>query len=128
VRVLIDTAVILIMADDPRRLSRTAREVLRAGSTELHLSSVSIWEISAKCSSGKLELSMPLAAAADQWESDYGIKFIDFTVGDGLLEATLPRIHRDPFDRMLVCQALSRDLVIVTPDREIRGYDVPTIW
>ncbi len=117
-----------MMSSEPRRLSPVVRQVLGEAANELYVSSISIWEISVKCSSGKLKLALALPDVVRQWIADYGLKFIEFSLRDALLEQKLAGIHRDPFDRMLVCQALSRQLVIATPDEAIRQYDVPAIW
>lgn len=127
-RILLDTVAILMMTSEPTRLSALARRELSNGSNTLYVSTISVWEISAKCSTGKLVLSKAVPDVVSGLVTDHLVTTIEFDLEDALAERSLPLIHRDPFDRMLICQALTRGLVIATPDQAIRQYRVPMIW
>ena len=89
----------------------------------IYVSSISITEISIKASLSKLELVFdPLDAAEKS-----GFEMLDFSAKDALLLKDLPLHHRDPFDRMLIAQAISRKLIIATQDSIIDQYDCRTL-
>jgi PIN domain nuclease of toxin-antitoxin system len=125
---LLDTSTVLWAANESNRLSRTARRLLDDTANELIVSCVTIWEISVKWSAGKLRLPVEPERFSKDLETKLDVRFIGLSLEDVLHERSLPRIHKDPFDRILICQAISRDLIIVTPDRSIRQYSVPSIW
>ena len=127
-KVLLDTATILIFAARPDSLSPLVRTVVADESNELFVSAVSAWEISTKCSIGKLSISVDVATFFDRLIDGMRCEPIGLDLEDSFLEQGLPPVHRDPFDRMLICQAMARQLVIASPDRMIRQYSVPTIW
>lgn len=121
-RLLLDTHVLLWQLDD-RKLSAAATEAIDAA-TELLFSVVSFAEIGIKIAVGKL---------ADRREvyndllGEGGIRTLGLTAEQGLAVAELPLHHRDPFDRLLISQARSEGLTIVTADRYFAPYDVPVI-
>lgn len=92
------------------------------------LSVVSAWEIAIKVSTGKMKID----GTMEKWlgeEMKYSrISSLDVTMPHAVRVAALPRHHRDPFDRLLIAQAQVEGLRIVTADKQIRRYDVPTIW
>lgn len=109
-------------AGDPR-LGDGAREAIEDPSTEAFVSVASAWEISIKHATGKLTLDVPVTEILDA-----GLMLdLPVVMHDVLSAARLPMHHRDPFDRILVAQALHGGMVIVTPDRALRAYDVPVM-
>jgi PIN domain nuclease of toxin-antitoxin system len=127
-RLLLDTSAFLwYIAGDPR-ISDRAREVIATDGTEIYLSSVSVWEISVKHSLGKLALPEPVAVYVREQRQRQG--FIALPLGEEDIEhlAKLPDHHRDPFDRMLICQSLQHGLRLVTGDAAILRYPVPVLW
>ncbi|GIG41697.1 type II toxin-antitoxin system VapC family toxin [Cellulomonas phragmiteti] len=119
-RLLADTHVLLWwLADDPRLPARH-RDVLADGGTEVLFSSVSIAEIAIKSSLGKLEATDDIAGALEQG----GFLELPFTSRHATLLGTLPWHHRDPFDRMLVAQAVADGLTIASVDAHVALYDV----
>ncbi len=127
-RVLLDSNVFLWAATKDRRLSAIAQAVLDDLGNELLLSSVTPWELGIKVSQGKLTLPSALpqfvrAAIADLLISEVSVSFLH-----GFRSAELPLIHRDPFDRMLVAQALVEGVPIVSSDRRLAAYGVAVIW
>ena len=90
---------------------------------KVYVSSISITEIAMKASFGKLELSFDPIDAAER----SGFEMLDFSAKEALLLKDLPFHHRDPFDRMLITQAISRKLVFVTQDSLMDPYDCRTL-
>jgi PIN domain nuclease of toxin-antitoxin system len=128
VRVLLDSHAFLWMAQDDDRLPAAVRDLLLDGRTRAILSVASTWELTLKVLKGSLRLPM---SPADYFEArrdalDLDLLPVHQRHVDALPE--LPAIHGDPFDRMLVAQALVEDLEIVTGDRAITAYPVRTIW
>lgn len=88
------------MLDSPQ-LSDRARELFREPDNEVYLSAVSAWEIAAKCAAGRLCLPEPPGQFIPRWRQVFGIKVLPLEEEAALHTARLPRLHRDPFDRML---------------------------
>ncbi len=127
-KVLLDTAPFLWAATDAAELSATARAVISDPGEEVLLSAVSCWEISVKHSLGKLELPESPERLIPAIREEYGIDTLPLDQGSALQLERLPRHHADPFDRLLICQAVFNGLAILTPDELIRRYPVRTIW
>ena len=123
-RVLLDTHALLWALDGSDELSETARRTIVKLDNEVLVSSVSAWEIAIKRALGKLEAPRDLGAAID--EAGFVRRLIRFEDCEAL--EALPNHHRDPFDRMLVAQALVEGIPVVTRDPWIRHYGVQTIW
>ena len=126
-RILLDTQCWLWMAAAPERLSAHARSLVEASDHELFLSAASVWEIAIKHSLGKLRLPEPPARYVPARLDRLGVTSLPIEQGHALHAATLPRHHRDPFDRILVAQAQLEDLPILTADRVFAAYQVKTI-
>ena len=118
-RLLLDTHVFLWWRSVPRRLGPEARKVI-AEAEIVYVSMASAWEAVIKVSIGKLKLEARFEDGVS--ESGFQPLPIRFRHIDRL--ASLPLLHRDPFDRMLIAQALADDLTIVTEDRRIADYEV----
>jgi PIN domain nuclease of toxin-antitoxin system len=121
---LLDTHALLWSVGDVHRLSPTAHEVLRAGVIPAYVSAASIWEIAIKRSSGKLKVPDNLLEKIAQ--ARFEELKIDFR--HALLAGSLPPHHGDPFDRMIVAQAQSEALTVVTCDERIAAYGVSVLW
>ena len=122
-RLLLDSHVVVWWAVYPGRLTPAVRDAIRDPANGVHLSAASIWELGLKIALGKLRLP---ADYADRLLSD-GFEPLSVTASHANRAMTLPAIHGDPFDRMLVAQALEEGLVLVTADRNIARYDVPVM-
>ena len=123
-RVLLDTHALLWALDGSESLSALARHTILTLENEVLVSSVSGWEIAIKRVLGKLDAPRALGAAID--EAGFVRRLIRFEDCEKL--ETLPSHHRDPFDRMLVAQALVDGIPVVTRDAWIGRYGVQTIW
>jgi PIN domain nuclease of toxin-antitoxin system len=124
---LLDTHVFLWLLGRPERIRPDLLSQLRAGETTLILSAASSWEIAIKWAVGRLRLPLPPAEYVPDRMRRLGVIGLAVSHAHTLRTSTLPPHHRDPFDRLLVAQALADDLTIVTVDRAFDAYDVPTI-
>lgn len=127
-RFLLDTVPFLWAASDDRRLAPAARDGIMDADNEVFLSAVSGWEIGVKHTLGKLPLPEPPDRFVPAVRERMGVAALPLEEGPALGVGRLPRLHGDPFDRMLISQAISHGLTILTPDEVIRRYPVPTIW
>ena len=127
-RLLLDTVALLWIAGDDPRLSDRAREVFEESSNEIFLSAVSAWEIAVKHSLGRLVLPAPPQTILPELRSRYGIAALPLEEKATYHLERLPKLHRDPFDRMLICQAVAHGLSLLTPDPQIQRYPVVTVW
>jgi PIN domain nuclease of toxin-antitoxin system len=124
VRVLLDTHALLWALSNDARLSTRARQVILDPANDVLVSVVSAWEMATKSALGKLRTPNNLEQVMA--EAGFIQRLVLFE--DCTRLATLPPLHRDPFDRMLVCQALGEGIPIVTCDEAIPSYRVQTIW
>jgi PIN domain nuclease of toxin-antitoxin system len=124
VKLLLDTHALLWSATDPDRLAPAARAALEDGTHDVMVSIVTAWEIAIKQSLGKLELARP----AEQWLPDVlkrtGYEVAELGLPAALLVRGLPWHHKDPFDRLLIAQALDRGYTIVSRDAAFEAYGV----
>ena len=127
-KLLLDTVTFLDSALSSKDLSLRAKSLLLDPETDVHVSIVSFWEIAIKYSIGRLELpDSPERFVPEHREKlDAEILALDQESIFHLLR--LPRLHRDPFDRILICQAIVHGMVILTPDIRIARYPVRTAW
>lgn len=120
---LLDTHTLLWWLSDDRTLTRPARQAITNPETTVYVSAASAWEISIKSALDKLSAPDDLEVQVNEG----GLTELPVTVADALVAGALPRHHNDPFDRMLVAQALRRGLTIVTRDPAIGRYGVATL-
>jgi PIN domain nuclease of toxin-antitoxin system len=123
VRLAIDSNAFVWMASRPAELTAAARQALTDPVNDRFISIASVWEISIKLSLGKLSLPGPLEEAID----DTAATLLPITMPYIKRAQTLPFHHRDPFDRMLIAQAMEEGLTIVTRDRIFSAYGVPVL-
>ena len=127
-RVLLDTCTFLWIISDEESLSSTAVGIFRDPGNQMFLSSVSMWEIALKGSLGKLQLPEHPDRSIPMQRDRHEIQSLSLEEEAVLHLLKLPFLHRDPFDRMLICQAIEHELTILTPDSLILQYPVRTIW
>ena len=109
-------------------MSSRARELFQDPANEAFLSAVSAWEIGTKHAAGRLELPQPPQQFIPLWRRRHGIECLPLDEEAALYVSRLPKIHSDPFDRMLICQAIMHGLPILTPDPQIAQYPVRVVW
>lgn len=123
-KVLLDTHVFLWFISGDTRLSNNVRDAIRASDNEVYLSSVSVWETIVKYQLGKLPLSEHPGTYLPKQRNLHQITSLALDESSVAQLTNLPPLHRDPFDRMLICQALQNGLTIATVDAAIRAYSV----
>lgn len=123
-RLLVDTHALLWWLGDDPALPERARELLAEPAVEALISVASLWEIAIKRRIGKLRApdTLPGTIAAE------GFGWLPVTPEHAWGVGSLPDHHRDPFDRLLIAQAISEDLPIVTGDSRFSAYDVEVCW
>ena len=120
-RVLVDTHLLLWAAAGSRRLPKQARLLLEDPRNEVHYSAASLWEIAVKLALRRSDFKVDLARLRPAL-SAMGFSELPVTGVHAQRLATLPPVHKDPFDRMLVAQGLSEPLVLLTNDAVLGGY------
>lgn len=123
-KLLLDTHAFIWMAADPERLSARAVAAVRDAGNDVYLSAVSGWEVAIKRARGRLRFP-PIDS---EMVTAMRVTELPVALRHAAAVSRLPDHHRDPFDRMLIAQAVADDLVIVTSDRAFGAYDVITWW
>lgn len=126
--ILLDTCAFLWLTGDAPELTQTARALFQDTDNRVYLSSVSVWEIMVKHQLGKLPLPEPADIFVQQQCQGHFIETLPLEARAVFHLSHLPIHHRDPFDRMLICQAIEHGLTILTADKLIIQYPVSTIW
>lgn len=126
-RLILDSHVFLWWLQDDRRLSRSARRFIEAPSSDVFVSAASIWEIAIKLSIGKLRWRSRAGVDLASTITDCGFAELPVTARHAAAVRELPHHHADPFDRLLIAQALCEDLQIITGDDAFGSYGVRTI-
>ena len=127
-RVLLDTHALLWWLAGDLNLSKTAREVVTADGTSVFVSAASAWEIATKHRLGKLPGVASIVSDIDGAVARQGFIPMPVTILHGQHAGTLPGHHRDPFDRMLVAQALTEDCLLVSNETVFERYGVRRLW
>lgn len=123
-RILLDTHIFLWFISGNVKLANDVREAIRNSDNEVYLSAVSVWEVIVKYQLGKLPLPEHPATYLSKQRNLHQINSLELDESSVAQLAQLPLLHRDPFDRMLICQALQNNLTIATVDAAIRSYSV----
>jgi len=126
-RLLLDTHSFLWYITNNPKLPRFAYDAIRDRSNEAFLSVVSAWEVFVKYKIGKLPLPAPADEYIESRRIAHRIESLDLGLAAVSQLLSLTDYHRDPFDRMLICQALQHDLTIVTSDEIFRRYPAPVL-
>ncbi len=124
---LLDTNALLYFLYDSEKLSQKASDIIYHNDAKICVSIVSMWEIAIKSSNGKLQIKSSISKIADTCEKE---QFEILPIKPFHLDeiGRLPAIHGDPFDRLIISQAISENLVIVTRDETIPLYNVSVLW
>ncbi len=125
--ILIDTHVFLWAGGIEGRLSESARMLLEDPELPIFFSAVSAWEIAIKWAKGRLDLPETPADFVRNLVSAAGLVQLSISIRDAVTVAELPFHHRDPFDRLLVAQARTNGLKLMTADQVLTRYDVDVI-
>jgi len=127
-KLLLDTCTFLWIVRGEKSLPDTVRSTFSEPENEIYLSVISVWEINLKYQLGKLPLPLPPEHFVPEQREKHFITSLELTEADILHLANLPNVHKDPFDRMLVCQAIEQALTILTPDPLVRQYPIRSLW
>lgn len=117
-RLLLDTNILLWLMSDNKRLTSSARSLI-VDASEVYVSSVSLWEVAIKWRIGKIEEDPRLIAG--QLDAA-GILELQMTNRHALATGTLPLLHNDPFDRLLIAQAITETMRLLTADAKLKPY------
>ena len=125
-RLLLDTCTLIWLVTGERKLPARVTEAI--ANRDVILSAVCAWEIAIKHAKGSLRLRQPPERLVPAARERYGFQALSIDEASALHVAKLPRLHADPFDRMLVSQAIVHGLTIVTPDPLVTQYPAVTMW
>lgn len=127
-RYLLDTHTLLWFISENQKLSDRAHRLILDSNSEIFLSIASLWEIAIKVNIGKLTLDKPFNQLFPDELDSRGIEILDITI-DSLIQLTaLPPHHRDPFDRLIIAQALVENLPIISVDGNFDTYGIVREW
>lgn len=127
-RLLLDTHTFLWWCANDPRLSQHATAAISVADNEVFVSAVNGWEIAIKSRLGKLPLPEPPKAFMTTMLERHAFGVLAVTLSHALAEFDLPTYHNDPFDRLLVAQALTENLTLVTDDGKIQEYGGQWLW
>ena len=127
-RLLLDTVAFIWLVDGSPRLAESTQTSIIDPTNDVYLSAASAWEIAVKHSLGRLPLRVPPEEYVVGQRQLHRIESLPITEEATLQVGKLPRLHRDPFDRLIVAQAIVEGLTVVTPDRLIGMYPVRVTW
>ncbi len=127
-RALLDTHVLIWGFEAPERISRGARSVLEDPASDLVWSVVGTVEMAMKVPLGKLRIPGTLDSFLEEQRALMGLEILPVEQRHALRLASLPPHHRDPFDRLLIAQAMAEGIPVVTSDARFRAYDVEVLW
>jgi PIN domain nuclease of toxin-antitoxin system len=126
-RYLIDTQILLWIFSEPAKLPSDVAQTIKRPKNELLVSTVSFWEIAIKSSLGKLTLPFPIDDLASETASN-DISLLHIKVNHTLKVADLPHHHKDPFDRLIISQAIVESLPIISSDDKFSDYEINRVW
>lgn len=124
---LLDTHALIWLGENSPKLSETARLAIESAANTKYISVATFWEISIKFSLGKLQLTKSLAEIIQEIEASEAVVLMILPTHTLHLQ-TLPFLHRDLFDRMLVAQAMVEDFTLVSKEELFDGYGVKRVW
>ena len=125
---LLDTHIFIWLTSDSKRLSDKSKSLIADLDNVKYLSLVSLWEIQIKHQLGKLELTGDIKTMVDTQRDRNGIELLPITIDQIVNLKNIPLHHRDPFDRLLISQAMVNDFVLISHDSAFEDYDVQVIW
>jgi PIN domain nuclease of toxin-antitoxin system len=127
-KLLLDTHTFIWWDSEPDRLSVQALALCQDLENSLVLSVASLWEMQIKLQLGKLRLALPLGQIVESQQQTNRIEILPIMMPHVFELGNLPSHHKDPFDRLLIAQAIVEDAVLVTGDRMFSGYPINVAW
>jgi PIN domain nuclease of toxin-antitoxin system len=127
-RILLDTHTFIWFDSQPVQLSDTCRSMLADQNNSLFLSIASIWEMQIKCQAGRLNLRLPLSRLIDEQFQNAGLEILPIEALHVYELQNLPDVHRDPFDRIMIAQAIVEKMSFMSKDSVLAAYPVQQVW
>ena len=127
-RLLLDTHTLFWSVEDPSKVSATAMSAMQDPANDRLLSAATIWELAIKVGQGKIVLSMPYGQWMVTAVTDLKLIILPITIEYAERQSMLPRYHKDPFDRLMIAQALTDGISIVSADAAFDPYGATRIW
>ena len=127
-RLLLDTHALIWWLAADNALSLTARSAIADPANDVFVSAASAWEIATKYRIGKLPQAALLAGDVAGFVAAQGFNELPVSIRHGQIAGNLPRIHKDPFDRMLIAQAVTGDMTLVSNEALFGAYGVARLW
>ena len=125
---LLDTMIWLWSVDSVQKLNQECRDILENGREEIYFSAATAWEITIKARLGKLHLPGPPAQVIPAFMAKQGLRPLPVTHLHAVKVYDLPLQHHDPFDRLIIAQAISEEMAVLTADSDFRKYPVKVLW
>jgi len=125
---LLDSVIWVWSISAVERINSAGREILENGREEIYFSAASSWELSIKMRLGKLVLPGPPAQCIPEFMAKQGLRPLPVTHLHAVKVYDLPLHHQDPFDRLLIAQAIAEEMTILTSDRDFGKYPVEVVW
>lgn len=125
---LLDTVVWLWSIASVEKLNKIGRKVLDNGKEEIYFSAATAWELSIKARLGKLELPASPAECIPAFMAKQGLRPLPVTHIHAVKVYDLPTHHQDPFDRLIIAQAMTEEMTVLTSDRVFAKYSVEVLW
>ena len=127
-RLLLDTHALLWFLLNDRQLSANSKSIIADSSNDVLVSPVSYWEIAVKINLGKYLLDQPFAEFIEQEFTKNEFSILPITLQHAAIVCTLPFHHRDPFDRLLIAQAMAENIPVLSNDAMFDKYSVKRLW
>ena len=126
-KLLLDMHSFVWWRDDPKKLTSTAFDAISDSGSEVYLSVVVAWELQI-IALNKFSLNLPLEQSIETELTANGFRILSVQLSHVLELGKLPLIHKDPFDRLLISQAVSEDMTLITSDQKFTRYGVNVLW
>ncbi len=127
-KLLIDTHIFLWLNGDTSKLSQNFKVLCNSGEHDFYLSTASAWEIQIKHQLGKLSLPLSVAELVNKNTQENNIRLLPIELSHISYLEQLPPHHKDPFDRMIIAQAMLENMTIVSADQAFSAYSAPVVW
>jgi len=127
VKVLLDTHTLVCWFSEPEKLSKRAASIITNSSNAVLVSAASAWELAIKVNLGKVD-AISLVSDLSMHLAEEGFEELPIAIRHATRAGSLPLHHRDPFDRLLVAQALELDVPILGADKSLDRYDIRRLW
>ena len=125
---LLDTHAFLWFVLDDKRISTTAKSIIKDSKNEIFFSAASAWEIAIKMKLNRLRIKGNLEPFIIEQLSTNNIVPLTITIYHSLYIEQLPQIHKDPFDRIIIAQSIVENLQLISTDKNIRKYNIKVVW